>query len=56
LHILLLGWADLATSRDVVKVLTLASTKTIVRLSIVVLLEVGLDPLAELQVVLVLGF
>lgn len=43
-----------ATS-DVVEILVLAAARTVVRFPVVVLVEKGLDPLAELQVVLVLG-
>lgn len=53
---LLLGCRHFATSSDVKQLLVLASGGAIVGLSVVVLLEECLDPLTELEVVLVLGF
>jgi hypothetical protein len=53
----LLGrWSNLASTENVGEILTLATTNGIVGLSIIVLLEVSFQPLAELQIVLVLCF
>jgi hypothetical protein len=49
------GRCDLASTQDVEEILALAAAEGIVGLSVVVLLEVGFEPLAELEVVLVLG-
>ena len=50
----LLGRCDLVSSHDVVELLALPPLRRVVGLSGVVEVEVALDPLAELQVVLVL--
>lgn len=47
--------SDFASASDVVEFLVLAAAQSIVFSTTVVLLEVSLDPLAEFQVVLVLG-
>ena len=49
------GGANLTASQNVVELLISATTKGVVLLTIVVLLEVCLEPLAELEVVQVLG-
>jgi len=49
------GRCDLATAQDVDQFLVLSTGRRIVRLSVVVLVEVALEPLTELKVVLVLG-
>jgi len=49
------GRRDLATTQDVDQFLVLSTGRRIVRLSVVVLVEVALEPLTELKVVLVLG-
>lgn len=48
------GRRDLATTKDVDQLLVLSTGWCIVRLSVVVLVEVALEPLTELKVVLVL--
>jgi len=48
------GRRDLATTQDVDQFLVLSTGRRIVRLSVVVLVEVALEPLTELKVVLVL--
>ena len=48
------GRRDLATAQDVDQFLVLSTGRRIVRLSVVVLVEVALEPLTELKVVLVL--
>jgi hypothetical protein len=50
-----LGSTNFATSQNVVKLLVLAATQSVVLFTVEVLLEVGLEPLAELEVVEVLG-
>jgi hypothetical protein len=49
------GRRDLSTTKDVEELLAFAATYGIVGLTIVVLFEVGFEPLAELKVVLVLS-
>jgi hypothetical protein len=47
---------DFVASRNVVELLALATSWSIVGLPIVVLLKICFDPLTELQVILVFGF
>ena len=46
-------WRDLVTACNIVDVVSLATLKSIVRLSRVVKIEKPLDPLTKLQVVLI---
>lgn len=52
---LFVSWSNFVSTGNVVQILVLAATGSIVRLSIILLVEKCLDPLNELKIVLVSG-